>query len=495
MSGPPAPLRPFWFGLGLAALVIVSLCLWVASREWFTRDDFAFLAYVQSTDPWSWRQVFLPLEERFWPFYRPLSMETYFWVGHRLFGLNAFGFFTLSLGLHFLSAGLVFRLARQLGFDTRVALVTALLAVSRHGTLAEIFYGSVFMYVGEVFFSLLSITFFLDHLRTRRVAAQVVSCLGLVLALGCNEVAVTIPALLVWLGWGSGRASLARGGWRRLLGAALPQAILVALYLVFRFHWIAPAESPALYSPSLGAHVPFNAARLLFFVLGNASTLLVAVALGVALVVAVAARRDPRVAGWLLRTALATAGWTATLLAPFALLPFAQARWAMPLAAPVCLFFGALLEAFWRAWAPRRERVVEVALLCLVLVSFPYAALRARASDPLGAHPRAILEWIETQQPRPSPRAILVLLFGVPGLASAEDAEHFRYLAYGGGVLNAADPQTRRVMRFVDLSRRPGRSAMRPDSVYLLLRPDLDLERAAPALLDRELPRRFEPAR
>jgi hypothetical protein len=472
--------------------VIVSLSFWVASREWFSQDDFAFLAYVQLEETWSWLRVFLPIEERFWAFYRPLSMETFFWLGYRLFGLEAFGFFAISLGLHFLGAGLVYRLARQFGFDVRVASATALLAVSRHGSLDEIYYGSVFMYVGQVFFSLASITFFLDYLRSGRLAAQLASCAGLVLALLCNEVAAATPALLAWVALGAGRA----GGGLRLLRALSPQTGLTVLYLVFRFHWIAPAPtlelvSPELYTLRLGAHVPGNYLQILAFVFGGTRGLLIALGLATALFAAVLARWDARLQGEPLRVALACVAWTATLLAPFAMLPFPQPRWAMPLAAPVCLLFGALLEAFWRRFSSRGIRALELGLVALVLAAVPVGALLERAADPGGAHPRSIVEWIDAQDPPLSSRAVLVLLYEAPGLAGAADAERFRYLSYGGGVLNAAYPDTQRVMRFLDLSRRPPRNAMRPDSVYLALDPALGVARADPGLLDRQLPRRF----
>jgi hypothetical protein len=196
-----------------------------------------------------------------------------------------------------------------------------------------------------------------------------------------------------------------------------------------------------------------------------------------------------------LRVAAACAAWTATVLAPFAMLPFAQPRWAMPLAVPVCLLLGSLLEAFRRSYAPGRARVLEAGLLALVFASLPYGTLLSRGADPVGAYPRRIVEWIDAQEPALSPRAVLVLLYGAPGLANAADADHFRSLAYGGGVLNAAYPGTQRVMRFVDLSRRPPRNAIRPDSIYLGLAPDLGLAPAGQRLLDRELPRGFEPRR
>jgi hypothetical protein len=261
---------------------------------------------------------------------------------------------------------------------------------------------------------------------------------------------------------------------------------------VFRFYWIAPAVTPEIYTPQFGVQVLLNYMRILSFVFGDASMLLAALALATALLIAVMARWDSRLHAGPLRVAAACAAWIATVLTPFAVLPFAQPRWAMPLAAPVCLLLGALLEAFRRSYAPRRAWALEAGLLALVLASLPYGALLAHATDPVGAYPRRIVEWIDAQEPPLSPRAVLVLLYGAPGLANSAAAERFRYLSYRGGVLNAVYPETQRVMRFVDLSRRPPRNAIRADSIYLGLGPDLGVAGADARLLDRELPRRFE---
>ncbi|MNG34077.1 hypothetical protein D3C84_1204810 [compost metagenome] len=54
-------------------------------------------------------------------------------------------------------------------------------------------------------------------------------------------------------------------------------------------------------------------------------------------------------------------------------------------------------------------------------------------------------------------------------------------------MLRAVDPQTRRVLRFVDLARRTPRGALRADGVFLVLRPDGGIEPAPRELLAREL--------
>jgi hypothetical protein len=478
-------------GVGLLLLALLAASLWTASREWFSRDDFAFLAYVQHPDAFGWGRAFLPLEERFWPFYRPLSMETYFRICRGLFGLHAFGFFAVSLAFHFASGWLAYRVARRLGMHARVAAAAALLSVSRPGSLSEIYYASVFMYVGEVFFTLLAVTAFLAQLERGRAGLLLLVVLAVAAALLCNEHAVIAPAVLLVAAWGSGTAPSGAGA-RRLARALAPVLLLVALYLALRFGWIAPAPAGALYRPWPGPHVPANALRLLVHVAGGVTA--AALALGLAGGLAAAALRgDAATRRWLARAGAACAAWTLLAVLPFALLPFAQGRWALPLALPLCLLFGVLLEAAWRAGGARWPRAFEALLLALLAAALPVAALRERAAAPLGAHPRALVEWIEAQAPPLSDRAVLVLLFGAPGLADAEQAEHFRYLAYGGGVLNAVYPGTQRVLRLHDLAQRAPRNAVRPDSVYLALRPDLSLERASAALLERSLERGFAP--
>lgn len=478
-------------GLALLLLALVAASLWTASREWFSRDDFAFLAYVQQPDAFDWRQAFLPLDRRFWPFYRPLSMETYFRLGWRVFGLHAFGFFAVSLAFHFATGWLVYRVARRLGMHVWAAAASAFLAISRPGSLGEIYYGSVFMYVGEVFFTLVAVAALLAHLEQQRAWLEAVVVLAVAAALLCNEHAVIAPAVLGLVAWGSGAGATGRSG-RRLLRALLPVVVLLVGYLWLRFRWIAPVEAGALYRPWPGPHVPGNALRLLGFVAGGAVAAGVSLALAVGLA-ALAPRADTGTRRWLARAGGACLAWSALALLPFASLPFAQGRWAMPLAAPLCLLFGCLLEAAWRVVGARAPRAFEALLLLLLLASLPFGALREHASHPLGAHPRALVAWIDAQQPPLSDRAVLVLVFGQPGLADAEQAERFRYLAYGGGVLNAAYPGTRRVLRLLDLSRRAPRNSVRPDSIYLVLGPDLSLAPASADLLERGLARGFAP--
>ena len=486
--------RGFLLGCMLVAAAIVLACAWVASLEWFSRDDFAFLARVQRVDPWSWRAVFLPLEERFWSFYRPLGMETYFYLGFQLFGLEASGYFAVSLAFHFASGALLYRIGRQLGFDLRVALATALLAVSREPTLGEIFYGSVFHFVISVFFTLLSITCFLEFSAGGGRRWQVASCLALGLALLCNEVNATTPALLALAALGTRRPE--RRFARRVMLGVAPHLLLLALYLAFRFLLLAPVTVPTVYTPVLGPHVLRNTAIHVIFVFGGTGPLavatLLAALLGTALLVSAPGRRERARLG---RLAAMAISWTAVVLAPFALIPFPQERYAMLAVAPVCLLVGALLDASWRIAGGRYPRAFEAALVVAMLASIPFGVLAQQAASPRGDAPRRIVRAIEAQEPAIASSARLVVLYGTPELAAREQAVAFRYLAYNGMVVDAVYPETKMSMRFHDLSRRSARNVIRPRSFYFQLSPSLEVERADRALLDRELRRGSESTR
>jgi hypothetical protein len=485
MAGTSAPSRGFLAGCLLVALGLALACAWIASREWFSRDDFVFLARLREPGAWSWREVFLPPAAREWPFYRPLGMDAYFFLAHRAFGLFAPAWFGVSLGVHFASGALVWRIARQLGFGAQVATATALLSVSRAPSLDEIWYGSVFHYVISDFLGLAALSGFLVHLARGGGAGLIVACGALALALLCNEVNALLPAVLVV-------AALAlpqRPRAARVLRAAAAPAAIAAVYLVFRFGVLAEAPLRPVHTPALGWHVAGNAGRALASLCGGGAGL--ALALAGALALAAACAREARTE--LARRAGMALAWLLVALAPFALLPFPQLRYAMLAEAPACLLFGALLDGLRRRVGTRHPRLFEALLLLLVVAALPLPVLARRASEPRGAQPLRLLRAVEALAPAPGTR--LVVLYGTPGLAAAADAIPFRYLAYNGKVVEAVFPEAELSLRFHDLAERPPRSVIRPGVRYLALSPELAVAPADPALLARALPRGVEALR
>jgi hypothetical protein len=456
----------------------------VASREWFVADDFAFLALVQRPDLFSWQETFLPLRERFWPFYRPLGMQTYFRLGVAAFGLAAPGFYAVSLLVHFARGLVIFLLARRLGCGVRSAAAGALLGVGGAASLGELYSGSIFHYVAVSLATALCVWGFLREGR----GAQLGSCVALAVALLCNESAVVLPLLLAASGLVAGPA---QAGWR-LARRAAPHALITAAYLVLRFRVIAADEARVLYTPRLDAHAAANAAAQLAIGAGGGAPLALLAALGLAGALAVAARRaDDRD---LARGAVFCSVWALLALAPFSVLPFPQRRFSIPVEAPLALLAALALEALWRSCVPRARRGLEAALLVLPLLAFPWAELRERAARPQGELPRRLVRFVEDGAFPAGSATRLVVLYGVEGLADRESGERFRYLAFNGAVVHAVWPEGRISVRFHDLNQRPPRSVLRPDGRFVALLPDLTLAAASESLLDRELPRAFAPA-
>ncbi len=480
------------------ALGAAALAVWLGTHEWFFRDDFVFLERMQRPETWSWREVFLPFEKRLWIFYRPLSMDLYFYLGHRLFGLHALPYYLVSLAFGFASAFLVHRLALQLGFEPRAAAFAAVLAVTRKPLLTEVFYGSVFMYVAVIFCGLASAVAFLRHLERGGARWQLLSCVFLLLAFGCNEVAATIPGVLALLAVGAGHAALEPAALGRLARSLLPQALLTAGFLLFRFALVGPVENefwnlvvvPTIYSHRLGPHALPNAGWLLAEVAGGGPALAVTLVLAAGATLGLWASPGGRAeARWLARVAAVAVAWIGLLLPAFALLPQREARWAMMLAAPFALLVSAPVSALLRARASERRGLVGAALVLLLIVALPVGPMLARAADPAGGPPRRLSAWVAAQRPPLPPDAVLVVLYGGPGLASEAEAIRLRASTASGRSLGVVEPGTRRSLRFHDVSRRAPRSALRPGSVYLKLLPGLDFERAGPRWQSLELPR------
>lgn len=484
------------FRLGAGALlgIWILASFWLASLEWFSRDDFAFLALVRLPEAWSWSEVFWPVGERFWPFYRPLAMETYFRLSHAVFGLEAFGYFAVSLVFHFASGALVYRIARQLGQGGGVAFVVAFLSVSRHPSLDEIFYGSVFHFVISVFFVLLAVTAYLDGVERdgverRSRVALCLSALAQALALLCNEVNVLIPLLALSAQWARDPRRFASArSLRATLTPLLPHAILIAVYVPIRFGVFAEVERSPLYTPFLGEHVARNAAGNLRFVFQGGSgpwlAALVVVGWGA---LGAAMRADQR--GALLRRATGLIAWCALAVGPFALLPYPQVRYGMLLEAPLCLLMGAFLAAGW-SWLGRTHRGRAEALgLAVCLLSLPLVTFDERMEEPRGVHALRLLDCIEGHPDVLEKGGRVVVLYGAQGLANQETTTRYRVLVYNLTVVAAVHPEVPLSLRFHDLSRRTERSIVRPGSVYLELHPDLSVRPAQQSLLDRELDR------
>lgn len=365
------------------ALGVAAASLWAASREWFHGDDFAFLWWAkQGFDPVA---AFLPIDPRVWPTYRPLTIEVYFGALQSWFGTDPRPFLGLVVAAHFASGFVVARIARQLGFDGRLALFAGVLSVALYPSLSSMFWASAFQHVAAIGLCLLCVSAFLSHLQHRSRAALAASLVCFALALLSNELAASLPGVLALLGW----ERAVGGPTERLRGLArqiAPHAALLGAYLVLRFFVIHQAPMHPAYSLALGSHVFENALRNLAFLLREHWALATGFAL---LGVAAQASRPDRARSGVL------AGWWALAALPTLGIPEIVPRMAMSAEAPFALFVADQLDAALRRRPHLPAWAVEAVLVLLLLAAIPYGVLQERIQHPEGELNRKLAASLE----------------------------------------------------------------------------------------------------
>lgn len=481
--------RSFRALLSLGMLGIVGVCVVIARRTGFVGDAFAFLDYLQRPGAWSWADTFLPLEGRFWPFYRPVGMDSYFYLGHWAFGLDPFGYILVALAMHFASGWILYRIGRQLGFHALPAAGAAALMVTRPPALSMVFLLHMFMYISAAFFGLASTAVFLRHARRGGGLALTGSCLLYVPMLLSNESSVTLPAILLILSLHVDRFAISRQTVQRALARVSPHLVLTLFYLVFRFRVLPPKPLSYAYRMSLGGHSLDQYLVQLLNVMGGAPNAW-AFALGAAVlggIVWVQRAREPEAARWLVAMNGVCLAWIAIALLPFALLKPQVIRFAIPLQAPVCLLLAAYVDAAWRVRGRTHQRLLEVGLLVGIFLSVPYGMLRGKIREPDGTQPRKFLTMIAEQARSETERGQIVVLYGADALGDDQVARMFRNRSYSTAAVRVWFGSRYRT-KFVNLGDPLPDPVAAERCIFASLLPDLETRLSDPALLARAIP-------
>jgi hypothetical protein len=391
----------FLFGAAAVAVFLVACSVIIAHREWFVGDDFAFLTNAQR--PHHWGDIFLPFGRRVWWSYRPLTTDVFFTLGFRAFGHDAFGYLLITLLVHYLRGPVVYRLARQLGFGVPVAVLSALLSVSRYPGTTQGFWISSVQYSAANLFFLLSVSLFLDYARSGRLRLQLGACAGFVFTLLCNESGATLPPVLLLVSAYADGFRLQVGTATRWLRRLAPHLAILAVYLVFRLRLIGPAAlgKPAdVYGTEFGWNILQNYGRYILFVFGdNPVELAIAGLIVLGLIVLLRWRGLAAAQGrWLIDINVLCAAWILVAMLPYAgfspdqmfrffspAFGFMASRFSMHIEAPACLLFASYLEALWQREGQRYTRLIEIGLVCLLVAALPYRQLWTRFHSPQGA--------------------------------------------------------------------------------------------------------------
>ena len=187
-----------WHGHAETAglFLVMAASAWTyrgAFRCFFIQDDFAWLVIARFHTVGEYAECFF----RFNPAgtYRPLSQETFFWLGQRIFGMWPPGFHLISITAHLLAVLLLYVLLRRF-----VSILPALMGAcfyALHGAhLTSLFWISAFPEPLAMVFSLAAMLAFIRFDRHRDGRAYALSLVAMLLGIMSKESVLSLPLIL-----------------------------------------------------------------------------------------------------------------------------------------------------------------------------------------------------------------------------------------------------------------------------------------------------------
>jgi hypothetical protein len=244
-----------------ALILILASALYVyrgAFSGFFVQDDYGWLASSRFRTLGEYLPVFLRFNAALT--YRPLSQETFFFLGQKIFGLWPPGFHSISVCFHLLSIILVYLLARKF-CPVLPSLVGSFFFAVHSAHFRSIYWISAIPEPMALTFMLLSFLFFIRFDRKNDRAAWILSVASMGVAMMSKESALALPLVLAAYCLFFSRA---RVPW------TLPFFGISGFYTVLRLVSIPIAQYPLVF----GRELVGNAAAYLAWAAGFTQTLL-----------------------------------------------------------------------------------------------------------------------------------------------------------------------------------------------------------------------------
>lgn len=175
-----------WYFL-LILLLFLSI-YYPALSNFFSQDDFLLLSASEAKNFKDLLLFFRPLDDAV--FYRPISMQLFFYLGKRFFDLNPFGFHLIGFLFHILNIFLTFRLIKILTKNQDVSLVVAFCFGVSSTHFMSLFWICEFSLILSTFFALFSLIYYLQKKNTFFV-------FFFLLALLSNEIVAGLPFIIL----------------------------------------------------------------------------------------------------------------------------------------------------------------------------------------------------------------------------------------------------------------------------------------------------------
>lgn len=217
----------------LFLLIFFSFLLiyYPALSNFFAQDDFSLLFISKAETLREFFLLFKPLKTAI--FYRPLSMQLYFFLVRTIFGLRPLAFHLITFIFHLLNTFLVYRLIKIITKDKLTPFMVAFCFSISSTHFMSLFWICEFSLILSSFFALLA---FINYLKKRQSLFLFFFLLGLL----SNELTATLPFIIL-----SYELILKR---RLFLKKMILPISLIIGFILLRFFWF-PTYLGEFYKP------------------------------------------------------------------------------------------------------------------------------------------------------------------------------------------------------------------------------------------------------
>lgn len=182
----------FW----LFTAVLIFFLYRQSFQLYFFQDDFFLFKISEVKDIKSILGFFAARNDVI--FYRPLSMQLFYFLGNIFFKTNPFFYHIFGFSLHILNVYLVYSLINKISKIKILAFLTAFVyGTSGIHFMALSWIAAFHFFFGTLFF-LISFIFFIKYLEESNIRSVIFSLLMFVLALLSDELVICLPMILIF---------------------------------------------------------------------------------------------------------------------------------------------------------------------------------------------------------------------------------------------------------------------------------------------------------
>ncbi|OGD95805.1 hypothetical protein A3A48_00665 [Candidatus Curtissbacteria bacterium RIFCSPLOWO2_01_FULL_37_9] len=255
MSKPNKLLKQNYIFIIFASIIILmNLLLYRSSLNYyFFQDDFYEIKIAKANNFYEFISFFKFLENR--SSYRPIGLQTYYFVSSSFFGFNPIGFRIITFGLLISSFVLIYKLFKKIAHNKQVGFVTASFWIlSSVHFMSITWIAAAWNIIGTFFFILTSILF-VNFCENKNIKFYILTLFTFLLTLCSFEFFVSWPVIFAFYYFLIKRNSL-----RQTLMIFLPFIVFSLTYMFLRKSY---ASLPQIFEYNIALNI--ESLKLLFW--------------------------------------------------------------------------------------------------------------------------------------------------------------------------------------------------------------------------------------